>query len=145
MEGVARVLGLGVLVALQTSCAGAEKEVYTPVQEKTKLEESTLLQASVRALEEMDYEIGLEDTDAYMVRSRMHEVSVSSIPKLSYRYYFTIKTAEGTLRISVSCEENSALDKKKFETCGDEAPSQIVEDQRQLHDKIIVIAKEWTH
>jgi len=145
MKGVQRVLGFGLCVALQTGCGGVEKEAYTPVQEKTKLEESTLLQASVRALEEMDYEIGLEDTEAYMVRSRMREVSVSSVPKLSYRYYFTIKTAEGTLGISVSCEENSALDKKKFESCGDEVPSQIVEDQRQLHGKIILIAKEWTH
>ena len=89
--------------------------------------------------------IGLEDTDAYLVRSKEREVSVSSIPKLSYRYHFTIKTAEGKLSITVTCEENSAMDEKKFEKCGDEVPEQIVEDQEQLHHKITVIAKEWTH
>jgi hypothetical protein len=64
---------------------------------------------------------------------------------LSYRYHWTIQTAEGNLRITATCEENSSVDEKKFEKCGDEVPEQIAEDQRQLHHKILVIAKEWTH
>lgn len=146
MKGSTRISVFGLLVLLlQAGCVGSNKQPYTPVDEKTKFEESTLLQASVRALEEMDYDIGVEDTDAYTVRSREREVSLSSIPKLSYRYQWTIKTAGGKLSISASCKENSAMDKKKFEPCGDEVPEQIVEDQEQLHHKILVIAKEWTH
>ena len=146
MKRTIKIAGLALLAAsLQLGCVGSNKVPYTPVSEKTKFEDSTLLQAAVRALEEMDYDIGVEDTDAYMVRSRVREVSVSSIPKLSYRYHWTIKAAEGKLTINVSCEENSATDEKKFEKCGDEVPEQIVEDQTQLQHKILVIAKDWTH
>ena len=145
MKLLVRIVCFGVMAGMLVSaCVGSSKTPYTPVREKTKFEESTLLQASVRALEEMDYEIGVEDADAYTVRSREKEVSVSSIPKLSYRYYWTIKTAEGKLSIDVACKENSAMDEKKFEACGGEVPEQINEDQEQLLHKILVIAKEWT-
>jgi hypothetical protein len=101
------------------------------------------MQASVRALEEMDYEVGSEDVEKLVVRSREREVSTSSIPKLGYRYQWTIKSAGGKLSISVSCEENSVMDEKKFEECGDEVPAAIADDQEQLHHKILVIAKDW--
>ena len=146
MKGPTRFTVLVLLVAFCLfACAGSNKQPYSPVEEKTKFEESTLLQASVRALEEMDYDIGVEDTDSYTVRSREREVSLSSIPKLSYRYQWTIKTGGGKLSITVDCKENSAMDEKTFEACGDEVPQQVAEDQEQLHHKILVIAKEWTH
>jgi hypothetical protein len=125
------------------ACLGG-RQPYTPVNEKTKLDEGALLTAAARALTEMDYKVAIEDPGTATVKSREREVAVSSVPKLSYKYQWTIETKEGTLSINVSCTENSSIARDTFEDCGKELPEQIIEDQRQLHHKILVIAKEWS-
>jgi hypothetical protein len=131
------------ILALALSGCGASMKSYQPVNEKTKHSEDDLYTASVAALEARDY-VAIQDRERYLVETREKEVSVSSVPRLSYKYTWQIQTREGSLSIISTCKENSSTDRTKFEDCGDERPDKLVKEQEDIRQDILMRAKTAT-
>jgi hypothetical protein len=119
---------------------GAGMTSYQPVNEKTKLSEDDLFEASVDALEARDY-VPILDRERYFVKTREKEIAVSSVPRLSYKYTWQIQTKDATLSISSTCKENSATARTTFEDCGEDRPERLVEEQKALREDILKRAK----
>jgi hypothetical protein len=135
MKRIIWVLGL-----LLVGCGGAGMTDYKPVTEKTKFDEEALLSASASALEARGY-VASTDHDASSVTTREKEISVSSVPKLSYKYTWEVTTKGGTLTIKSTCTQNSSMKRTKFEDCGDERPERLIQEAKALKTDILKRAK----
>jgi hypothetical protein len=133
-------LGLGAL--LLVGCGGANMKSYTPISEKTKIAPEMLFTAARRALEAKGYDVIRSDPETYTLLTKEKETYVSSVPRLSYKYQWTIVTAEGKLSISVSCKENSSMERTAYQDCGDERPSRVIDEQDDLRKEILQRAKK---
>jgi hypothetical protein len=134
---------LCVVALLALGCGGAGMTSYTPAKEKTKFSEDDLFTATVRALEAKGY-TAIPDREQLVVKTREKEISVSSVPKLSYKYTWQIQTKGGTLAINSTCQENSAMSRTEFEDCGDDRPQRMVDEQQSLVAEILDEAKKVT-
>lgn len=138
MKSIRTLIAAGlVLTAMLAACAGTK---YKPVEAKTKYSEDILFDAARRSLEDADLVVINRNRDEYTMETRVREVATSSIPKLSYRYHYTVSTKEGVLNIAAECEENSALARTKFEKCSS-YPSELLAELSQLKDDILERAK----
>jgi hypothetical protein len=82
------------------------------------------------------------DPEKFSVETREKETAVSSVPRLSYKYSWKIVTSGGTLAISSSCTRNSSMAREKFESCGDERPKRLRDEQEELRSAILKRVKE---
>jgi len=115
---------------------------YKPVNEKTKLDSDSLFQAATNVLEEKGFFITDRDPGNYIIKTREKEVAVSSVPRLSYKYEYTVTTQNSTLSITTTCKQNSEMKRTEFDDCGDERPEKVVEETEQLKTAILTKAKE---
>ena len=115
---------------------------YKPVSEKTKLSSDSLFQAATTVLEQKGFFITDRDPGTYIIKTREKEVAVSSVPRLSYKYEYTVTTQNSTLSITSTCTQNSEMKRTEFEDCGDERPVKVVEETDQLKAAILTKAKE---
>jgi hypothetical protein len=132
-----KMAGIALMLA---ACGGASMQSYQPTHKKTKHSADTLLEASTRAVEKLQHQIETRDAETHSLRTREREVSISNVPKLSYKYAFRISTSGGTLRIDSNCTENSSMNRTTFEDCGDKRPEKVVKEQAALEEKILEVA-----
>jgi hypothetical protein len=125
-----------------TACGGAGMTAYKPFEQKTKHSPEALFQASTHALEAMDYQIRTRDPTTFTIETREREIAYSSVPRLSYKYTLKIVTANGTLRITSTCKQNSAMKRQEFDDCGDERPSRVLADQEDFVKDTLKRAKK---
>jgi hypothetical protein len=111
------------------------------VKEKTKLSEDVLLTAARRSLDANRF-IAIESSQPFTLTTREKEVFISSVPRLAYRYTFTVRTEGGTLSIRASCVQNSAMSREKYEDCGEQRPERVIREQEALHSDILERAKK---
>jgi hypothetical protein len=126
---------------LALAACGGGMASYKPVQEKTKFSEDDLFQAAVSVVESKGHPVTDRDSTSYTIKTREKEVSVSSVPRLSYKYQYTIVTKGGTLHISTTCTENSAMKRTEFEDCGDERPERLIKETDEIRAAILARAK----
>jgi hypothetical protein len=131
------MLAMGLVVC---GC-GAGSSSYEPVSQKTKFTPEDLLSASINAVESAGHPPRQIDREKFSFETREKEVAVSSVPRLSYKYYYRISTAGGKLSIDTSCTENSSLSREKFSDCGDDRPDKVIEEQEKLKQDILARAK----
>jgi len=127
---------------LLVGCGGANMKSYTPISEKTKYPPETLFAAARRALEAGGHDVIRSDPETYTLLTKEKEYYVSSVPRLSYKYAWTIVTADGKLSITVSCKQNSSMERKAYEDCGDERPARVIDEQDDLRKAILQRAKK---
>lgn len=127
-------------VALITGCGGADMKTYVPVKEKTKHAPEVLFTASQRALEASGHVTTEIDREKYTLETRQKEVAVSSVPRLSYRYRYRLSTAGGILMMDTDCQQNSAMNRTEYESCGDERPRRLIDEQEEIKKKILELA-----
>ena len=132
---------LALVLALAATACGPSMVAYTPVNEKTKLSSDALFQAATAVLEQKGFFISDRDPGTYIIKTREKEVAVSSVPRLSYKYEYTVTTQNSTLSIATTCKQNSEMKRTEFEDCGDERPVKIVEETEQLKKEILTKAK----
>jgi hypothetical protein len=125
-----------------SACGGAGFKSYEPVAEKTSLDQDQLFTAAQRTIEKLGYQPVKFDRAGHTVSTREKEVGYSSVPRLSYRYSFTIETQGGQLSITVSCTMNDSLNREKFEDCGDERPDRVLDEMEALRAEILETGKK---
>jgi len=133
---------LALALALLAAACGPSMVSYKPVNEKTKLDSDSLFQAATNVLEEKGFFITDRDPGNYIIKTREKEVAVSSVPRLSYKYEYTVTTQNSTLSITTTCKQNSEMKRTEFDDCGDERPEKVVEETEQLKTAILTKAKE---
>jgi hypothetical protein len=126
---------------LLLAACGASMVSYKPVNEKTKLPEDALFQAATSVLETKGHPITDRDPTTYTIKTREKEIAVSSVPRLSYKYEYTVVTKGGTLLISTTCRQNSEMKRTEFEDCGDERPQRVVDETEKIKTAILEKAK----
>lgn len=127
---------------LMSACGGAGMEANTPVNEKTKFRDDQLFGAAERAIEKLGYYPVNPDAEQLTVDTREKEVGYSSVPRLSYKYTFHIEVKQGTLHISSTCKQNTAMKREEFGDCGDERPQRVLDEQEQLKQTILQVAAQ---
>jgi hypothetical protein len=135
-----QLLLLATAAALGMGCGGADMKTYTPVKEKTKFAPEVLFTASQRAIEASGHVTTEIDREKYTLETRQKEVFVSSVPRLSYRYRYRVSTTGGILTLDTDCQQNSAMNRTEYESCGEERPKRLIEEQDEIKQKILELA-----
>jgi hypothetical protein len=123
------------------ACGGAGMRSYEPVHQKTQFDQEQLFGAAQRSIEKLGYFPTKLDRASYSVSTREKEVGYSSVPRLSYKYSYTIETRGGDLRIVANCTMNSSVKRETFDDCGEDRPKQVIEEMEVLREKILELAK----
>jgi hypothetical protein len=129
---------------LASACAGANMTTYSPHNEKTKFGQDELFKAAREAVLKLGVKLQMADGVAHTVDTREHEVAISSIPRLSYKYSFHIETTNGTLSIEAKCVKNSAAKEAEYTDCGEDRPKQVIEEQDAIAKKTLELAPNQT-
>lgn len=124
-----------------TACAGAGMQDYQPVKQKVGLDAEDLLRVSREAADNLGYVPVESDSAPDTFETRQREVAVSSVPRISYRYTFRVSTQGGTLTITSTCTENSAMHREQYDDCGSERPKRVMAEQDALEKAILERAK----
>jgi hypothetical protein len=123
------------------ACGGAGMRSYQPVEEQTRFDSDQLFGAAQRSFDKLGYMPTNLDRSAHTLSTREKEVGYSSVPRLSYKYAFTVETAGGRLHIVAHCTMNSSINREKFEDCGDDRPQLVLDEMAKLKEKILEVAK----
>ena len=120
-------------------CGGQPQVPYSPLQKKTDLDPKKLYDAAEGTLLDRGFSIATRDESHFHLVTEPRTLLGSQISKGKYKYAFVVDTADGTLKIELKCQTESAT--SELQSCGAEAPEKLVTEQRQIADHAIAEAK----
>ena len=130
------------VVSAMLGCTTTDMRPYTPVEKKTKHSADQLIAAAREVLQNEDYVVISSEEEIHSFTTREKEYFVSSVPRLAYKYAWQVDTRGGTLRLSATCKKNSALERKDYQSCGEQRPRRVIDEQKALEKAILAKAKE---
>ncbi len=115
------------------ACGGPKLVPYTPLEEKTELDQKKLLDSTEGVLLDRGYLIDKKDEQALKLTTKVRTLLGSDIAKNKYQYVFEVETSGGTLKIHLKCQV--ACGSGELSDCGKEAPEKIVAEQKAIADQ----------
>lgn len=129
-----RILFALALVTL-AACGRPKFVPYTPLEEKTDIEQKKLFDAAEGALLDKGYLIQKKDEAGFELLTKPRTLTGSEMTDTKYKYVWQVDTSGGTLKIKLQCQETSK-DNEPID-CGKEAPEKIVKEQQAIRDQAL--------
>ncbi|MFO0569943.1 MAG: hypothetical protein U0263_30130 [Polyangiaceae bacterium] len=117
------------------ACGGPRIVVYTPLEKKTGLEQGKLYAAAEGTLLDRGYLLETRDEKSGRLETEPRTLLGSAIGRSKFRYSWKVSTADGTLRIELSCKEQGGLGDSG--DCSKEAPEKLVGEQNQIAEQTL--------
>jgi hypothetical protein len=121
------------------ACVGPRFVGYSPLEQKTGLDAKKLYDAAEGTLLDRGYLIEKRDETGFELVTEPRTLLGSEIGKSKFRYVWTVKTADGTLRIKLACREAGGLGDPS--ECNEQAPEKIVSEQNAIAEQAVREAK----
>lgn len=120
----------GLLLAV--GCTGPRLVAYSPLDEKTDLDEKKLYDAAEGVLLDKGFLIQTRDEAGHRLETEPRTMLGSEIAKNKFKYVFIVQIGSGKLHIELKCKDAGS-----GEDCGKEVPEKMVKDQRMIADGIL--------
>lgn len=133
-----RVVLLSTLLLL-AACGRPKLVPYTPLEEKTEIEEKKLFDAAEGALLDKGYLIQKKDEAGFELLTKPRTLTGSEMTDTKYKYVWKVSTAGGTLKIALQCQETSKTSEPV--DCGTETPEKIAKEQQAIRDQALSEAR----
>ena len=117
------------------ACGRQKLVPYTPLEEKTEIEEKKLYDAAEGSLLDRGYLFQKRDEAMFHMVTKPRTLTGSEISNTKFKYVWVVDTVGGTLKIQLKCQETSSVADPV--DCGSETPEKIVKEQRAIADQAL--------
>jgi hypothetical protein len=134
-RGALWVVGL----VLLAGCGRPKLVPYTPLEEKTDIEEKKLFDAVEGTMLDKGYLFQKRDEAAFHLLTKPRTLTGSEMTSTKYKYVWDVDTKGGTLKIQLKCQETTG--EAEPVDCAAETPEKIVKEQQAIRDKALAEAR----